>query len=113
MLELPDRSKIKHEGVLDDEIVILYSWEYPVDLFILQPKSTSRGHSVVLGIPWLSKADAFIGCRLRDMFLPRGNLVKQVSLYPPTKSIIEVQDVTWFDREPSDGEISHPIFTIG
>ena len=47
-----------------------------------------------------------------DMFLPRGNLAKQVSLYPLAKSITEVQDVTWFDKGPSDGEISQPIFTI-
>ena len=90
MLELADRSRVKLEGVLDDEVVILDSWEYPVDFFILQPKSTSRGHPVVLGISWLAIADAFIGCRSGDMFLSRGNLVKQVSLYPLAKSITEV-----------------------
>ena len=67
---------------------------------------------MVLGRPWLAMTDAFIGCRLGDMFLSRGNLVKQVSLYPPAKSIIEVGDVTWFDKETGDGESSHPIFTI-
>ena len=77
MLELADRSKVKLEGVLDDEVVTLDSWEYLVDLFIIQPKSTSRGHPVVLGRPWLATVDAFIGCRLGDMFLSKGNLVKQ------------------------------------
>ena len=67
---------------------------------------------MVLGRPCLATVDAFIGCRLGDMFLSRGNLVKQVSLYPPTKSITEVHDVTWFEKGPSDGEISQPIFTI-
>ena len=112
MLELADRSKIKPEGVLDDEVVALDSWEYPVDLFIHRPKSTSGGHPMVLGRPWLAITYAFIGCRSGDMFLHRGNLVKQVSLYPLAKSITEVQDVTWFDKGPSDGDISHPIFTI-
>ena len=112
MLELADRSKVKPEGVLDDEVVTLDSWEYPVAFFILQPKSTSGGHPIVLGRPWLATTDAFIECRSGDMFLSQGNLVKQVSLYPSAKSITEVQDVTWFDKEPSDGEISHPIFTI-
>lgn len=106
MLELADRSRVKPEGVLDDEVVILESWEYPVEFFILQPKTTSGGHPLVLGRPWLATAYAFIGCRLGDMFLSRGNLVKQVSLYPLAKSITEVQDVTWFDKGPSDGDIS-------
>lgn len=38
IFELVDRSKIKLEGVLDDEIVSLDSWEYLVDLFVLKPR---------------------------------------------------------------------------
>ena len=98
MLELADRSRIKPEGVLDDEIVSLDSWEYPVDLFLLQPKSTSRGHPIVLGRPWLARTHAFIGCRLGEMYLPEGNSFKQVSLYPPTKAITKLQDETWFEK---------------
>ena len=94
MLELADRSRIKLEGVLDDEIVSLDSWEYPADFFVLQPNSTSGGHPVVLGRPWLTIADAFIGCRSGEMYLPQGNSFKQVSLYPPTKAITKLQDET-------------------
>ena len=47
---------------------------------------------MVLGRPWLATTDAFIGCKSGDMFLSRGNLVKQVSLYPLAKSITEVHD---------------------
>lgn len=112
MLELEDRSRIKPEGVLNDEIMSLESWEYPVDLFVLQPKSTSGGNLVVLGRPWLTTTDAFIGCRLGDMYLPQGNSFKQVSLYPLAKAITKLQDETWFDKELSDGESSQPILTI-
>ena len=94
MLELADRSWIKPEGVLDDEIVSLDSWEYPVYFFVLQPKSTSGGHPIILGKPWLATTDAFIGCRSGEMYLPRGNLFKQVSLYPPAKAITKLQDET-------------------
>ena len=96
MLKLPDRSQIKSEGVLDDEIVSLDSWECHLDFFVLQPKSTLGGHPVVLERPWLATADAFIGCRLGDMYLPRGDSFKQVSLYPPAKAITKLQDETWF-----------------
>ena len=51
MLELVDRSKIKLEGLLDDERVSIKSWEYPIDFFILQLNSTSGGHTIVLGRP--------------------------------------------------------------
>ena len=106
MLELVDRSNIIPEGVLDDEVVI------SVDFFILRPKPTLGGQPVVLGRPCLATVDVLIGCRSGDMFLSRGNIVKQVSLYPPAKSITEVHDFTWFDKKPSDGESSQPIFTI-
>lgn len=46
------------------------------------------------------------------MYFPQGNSFKQVSLYPPAKAITKLQDETWFDKEPSDGESSQPIFTI-
>jgi hypothetical protein len=65
ILELADRSKIKPEGVLDDVIVSLDSWEYPIDFMVLHPKSPSRGHLVILGRPWISTTNAFIGCRSR------------------------------------------------
>ena len=112
MLELVDRSQIKSEGVLDDEIVSLDSWEYPIDFFVLQPKTTSGGHPVLLGRPWLTTADTFIGYKSGEMYLPWGDSFKQVSLYPPSKAITKLQDETWFDKEPRNGESSQPIFTI-
>ena len=62
ILELANRSKVKPEGVVDDVIVSIYSWEYPVDLIIIQPKSNLGGHTLILGRPWLTTFDAFIGC---------------------------------------------------
>ena len=35
ILELADRSKVKHEGVVDDVIASIDSWEYPVYFIIL------------------------------------------------------------------------------
>ena len=44
ILELIDRSKVKPEGVVDDVIVSIDSWEYLVDFIILQPKSNLGEH---------------------------------------------------------------------
>lgn len=38
ILELEDRSKVLPEEILEDIIVSLDSWEYPVDFLILQQK---------------------------------------------------------------------------
>ena len=39
ILELADRSTIKPEGILDDLVVSVDSWEYPADFLVLQPNS--------------------------------------------------------------------------
>ena len=63
VFELADRSTIKPTGVLDDITITLASWEYPVDFKIIQTKDPTKGHPIILGIPWLATANAFIGCR--------------------------------------------------
>ena len=39
ILELADRSTIKPEGILDDLVISVDSWEYPAEFLVLQPKS--------------------------------------------------------------------------
>ena len=39
ILELADRFTIKLEGILDDFIILVDLWEYPIDFLVLQPKS--------------------------------------------------------------------------
>lgn len=87
VLELTDRSKIKSEGVLDDVVVSLDSWEYPTDLIVLQPKNPVGGHPLILGRPWLATVNAYIGCRSGDMYISHGDSMKKVTLYPPPRSI--------------------------
>jgi hypothetical protein len=69
--------------VLEDIIVSLDSWEYPMDFMVLQPKSNLGGHPLILGRPWLAIVDAFISCRSRDMTISHGDSVKKFTLYPP------------------------------
>eukprot|EP00253_Pinus_taeda_P032641 PITA_32641 len=107
-LQLVDRSIIKPDGVLEDISVSLDSWEYPVDFMILTPKSNLGGHPLILGIPWLATADAFISCRSGYMYISDGNSTKKFNLYHPTKAITEVEDNEWVDDE----NIIEPVFTI-
>ena len=67
---------------------------------------------MILGGLWLTTMDAFIGCRSESMFISRGDSIKQITLYPPTKLVMNLLDVLWYDDEVSDQNIIQPIFTI-
>jgi hypothetical protein len=66
ILELVDKTKVIPERILDDIIVTLASWEYPVEFLFIHSKDPTKGHPVILGRPWLATTNAFIGCRGRD-----------------------------------------------
>jgi hypothetical protein len=51
VLELADRTTIKPVGVLDDILVTLAWWEYPVDFMIIHSKDPIKGHPIILGRP--------------------------------------------------------------
>jgi hypothetical protein len=72
VLELADITTIKPAGILDDILVTLASWEYPLDFMIIHSKDPTKGHPIILGRPWLATANAFIGCCGGDMFISNG-----------------------------------------
>ena len=96
---MADRSIIKLDGVLEDISVSLDSWEYPVDFMILTPKRYLRGHPLILGRPWLATTDAFISCRVGDMYISDGNSTNKFTLYPPARTITKIDDKEWIDDE--------------
>lgn len=85
LLELVDRSVVKPEGNLQDIMVSIDSWEYPVDFLIINTKSRLDGNPLILGQPWLATTDAYIGYREGSMTITKGDVVKNLVLYPPTK----------------------------
>lgn len=107
LLQLANRSAIKSNGVLED-ISVSDSWEYPIDFMILTPKRNLGGHPLILGRSWLAIADAFISCRSSDMSISDGNSTKKFTLYPPTRTITEIDDKEWINDEND----IQPLFTI-
>jgi hypothetical protein len=71
-LELVDKTKVIPEGILDDIIVILASWEYLVEFRVIHSKDPTKGHPIILGRPWLATSNAFIGCREGEMTISNG-----------------------------------------
>jgi hypothetical protein len=85
LLELADKSVITPAGSLDDIIVTLVSWEYPMDFLVIHPKSPKPGHPVVLSRPWLATADAFISCRSGEMIISNGTQCQKLIIFPPAQ----------------------------
>jgi hypothetical protein len=88
-LELADKSRVMPEGILDDIMVTLASWEYPVDFIVLHSKDPTKGHPVILGRPWLATTNAFIVCREGEMTISNGLSIQKLTIYPPTQPITE------------------------
>jgi hypothetical protein len=72
VLQLIDRSIVNPEGVLEDVIVLIDSWEYPADFIVKKNKEKLNGYPLILGRPWLATIYAFIECKTRDMTIKIG-----------------------------------------
>ena len=49
ILQLANSSTIVPDGMLEDVIVTLHSWDYPVDFVVLSPKTSTGGYPIILG----------------------------------------------------------------
>ena len=103
ILELADRSTIKPEGILDDLVISVDSWEYPADFLVLQPKSQLGGHPLILGRPWLATVDACISCRSGSMTISYGTETKNLTLYPPARLSLEAETSLWMEPKEEEG----------
>ncbi|XP_057841299.2 uncharacterized protein LOC131050994 [Cryptomeria japonica] len=103
VLQLADSSTITPDGMVEDLVVTLDSWEYPTDFVILSHKATLGGYPIILGRSSLATIDAFIGCRLGDMTIFDGTKTKILALYSPTQPHLEEEHLVWLDiKEESD-----------
>jgi hypothetical protein len=110
VLELADRTTIKPAGVLDDILVTLASWEYPVDFMIIHSKDPTKGHPIILGRPWLATTNAFIGCRGGDMFISNGISSQKLTLFPPARPVTE--ELCWLKCPYFENEDEEPLFSV-
>jgi len=62
VLQLADHSTVTPEGIVEDVMISIDSWEYPIDFLILQPKAKLTVYPLILGRPWLATADSYISC---------------------------------------------------
>jgi hypothetical protein len=110
VLELVDRTTIKPVGVLDDILVTLSSWEYPIDFMIIHSKDPTKGHPIILGRPWLATANAFIGCHGGDMFISNGISSQKLTLFPPAQLVTE--ELWWLKCPYYKNDKEEPLLSV-
>jgi len=112
ILQLADHSTVTPEGIVEDVMVFVDSWECPVDFLVLQPKAKLTGYPLILGRPWLATADAYINCRAGSMTIKNGPMSKQLVLYPPAQPLLEHDLTLWLEEEDEDEVYSALVCTV-
>ena len=100
------------EGIVEDVLVSVDSWEYPADFLVLQPKEKLTGYPLILGTPWLATVDAYISCREGSMTIKNGPMSKQLVLYPPAQPLLEHDLPLWLDEGEEDEVYYAPFCTL-
>jgi len=114
VLQLADRSIVAPEGVVEDVMVSIDSWEYPFDFLVLQLKTKFNGYPLILGRPWLATIDAYISCRGGNMTKKNGHFSKQLVLYPSAQPSLEHDLLLWLEEKEHQvySTTSYPICTL-
>jgi hypothetical protein len=110
VLELANRTTIKPVGVLDDILVTLALWEYPVDFMIIHSKDPTKFHPIILERPCLAMANAFIGCHGGDMFISNGISSKKLTLFPPAQPV--TKELWWLKCPYHENDEEEPLFPV-
>ncbi|XP_058202945.1 uncharacterized protein LOC131317407 [Rhododendron vialii] len=83
-LQLADGSLKILKGVIEDMLIKVDKFYFPVDLIVLdtQPVQNSRGHiPVILGRPFLATSNAQINCRNGVMKMSFGNMIVDLNSF--------------------------------
>ena len=98
-LQLADRSIKIPRGQVEDVIIRVKDFYYPVDFIVLDIpiSSSSLIPQIILGRPFLATCNAQIGCREGNLKISFGDMSKELNIFHPYKSEPEVEDVNFID----------------
>uniref|UniRef100_A0A2N9GKZ8 Reverse transcriptase domain-containing protein n=1 Tax=Fagus sylvatica TaxID=28930 RepID=A0A2N9GKZ8_FAGSY len=103
VLQLADRSVKTPKGIVEDVLVRIDKFYYPVDFFILETESVVHANSkipIILGRSFLATANALINCRNGLMKLSFEHMTLEVNIFNIGKQIFEDEEcevVNWID----------------
>ena len=83
-LALVDRSIKIPRGMIEDVLVQVDKFYYPVDFIVLDKESIASGPNhvpIILGRPFLATKNALINCRNGMMHLTFGNMTLELNIF--------------------------------
>ena len=83
-LSLADRSMKIPRGMIEDVLVHVDKFYYPVDFVVLDTDLVAKGTNyipIILGRPFLATSNAIINCRNRVMQLTFGNMTLELNIF--------------------------------
>ncbi|XP_059434343.1 uncharacterized protein LOC132167394 [Corylus avellana] len=84
VLQLADRSIRHSHGIIEDVIIKVDKFYFPVDFIVLDIELVPNSHKpilVILGRPFLAMANAYINCRTGVMSISFGNLKAKLNIF--------------------------------
>ena len=84
-LSLAARSVKIPKGIVEDVLVKVDKFYYPVDFVVLDTESVAEGTNqvpIILGRPFLATSNAIINCRNGVMQLTFGNMTLELNIFP-------------------------------
>ena len=103
VLQLADQSVKRPRGVVEDVLVQIEKFYYPVDFLILDTKSVVHANSkilIILGRPFLATVNALINCGNGLMKLSFGHMTLEVNIFNIGKQLVEDDEcevANWID----------------
>ena len=101
-LSLADRSVKIPKGIVEDVLVKIDKFYYPVDFVVpdTEPSSNEPNHvPIILGRPFLATANAIINCRNGIMKLTFGNMTLELNIFQLNKkqNLLETENPIFYE----------------
>ena len=95
-LSLADRSVKIPKGTVEDVLIQVDKFYYPVDFVVLDTEPVAAGANyvpIILGRPFLATSNAIINCRNGVMQLTFGNMTLELNIFHLSKKHMQQEDV--------------------
>ena len=95
-LQLADRSVKIPRGLVEDVLIKVDAFYFPIDFVVLDTKpalNASIQIHVILGCPFLATSNALINCRNGVMKISFGNMTVELNIFDISKQVSENEDM--------------------
>ncbi|XP_060972621.1 uncharacterized protein LOC133038474 [Cannabis sativa] len=103
-LQLADRSVKIPRGIIEDVLIKVDKFYFPVDFIVLDTQPVENAHAqipIILGRPFLATSNAIINCRNGVFKLSFGNMTVELNVFNVAKSVEceEIHEVNMINTE--------------